>query len=215
MLLDFARLGYLRWVLVAIGVLVCAYLVLPIVFIVALSFGTSRWLAFPPPGRTLWEQGAWIAEDGWIRDHMLNEPRGGVFRHVNLLVPPKDPRAAMGFIIMEPADTPPMSGSNSLCVAAVLLEAGIVAVADPTQLAEILCVEEERVVGRDNTVSFGRLKLQLPPSPWRHHFVKARVKVRCYPDGCLAVAHGPRIIARYQQDGRLIEPQAAKTRTAA
>ena len=58
MLLDFARLGYLRWVLVAIGVLVCAYLVLPIVFIVALSFGTSRWLAFPPPGWTL----KWYAE---------------------------------------------------------------------------------------------------------------------------------------------------------
>ena len=44
---------------------------------------------------------------------MLNEPRGGVFRHVNLLVPPKDPRAQIGWIIMEPADTPPMSGSNS------------------------------------------------------------------------------------------------------
>jgi len=39
---------------------------------------------------------------------------GGVFRHVNLLVPPKDPRAAMGFIIMEPEDTPPMSGSNAI-----------------------------------------------------------------------------------------------------
>ena len=58
---------------------------------------------------------------------MLNEPRGGVFRHVNLLVPPKDPRAARAFIIMEPADTPPMSGSNSICVATVLLETGLVA----------------------------------------------------------------------------------------
>ena len=47
-----------------------------------------------------------------LRNFVLNEPRGGVFRHVNLLVPPKDPRAQMGFIIMEPADTPPMSGSN-------------------------------------------------------------------------------------------------------
>ncbi len=56
---------------------------------------------------------------------MLNEPRGGVFRHVNLLVPQKNPRAQMGWIIMEPADTPPMSGSNSICVATVLLETGI------------------------------------------------------------------------------------------
>lgn len=73
--------------------------------------------------------------------------------------------------------------------------------ADPAELAEILCVEEERVVGNDNTVTFGRLRLQLPPSPIRHHFVKARVKVRRYPDGTIAVFHGPRRIARYQADG--------------
>ena len=62
---------------------------------------------------------------------MLNEPRGGVFRHVNLLVPPKRPEAQMGFIIMEPEDTPPMSGSNSLCVATVLLETGILPMHEP------------------------------------------------------------------------------------
>lgn len=85
----------------------------------------------PPPGDTLWEQSRWIAEDETLRRFMLNEPRGGVFRHVNLLVPPKDPRAAMGFIIMEPADTPPMSGSNSMCVATVLLDTGIVPMVEP------------------------------------------------------------------------------------
>lgn len=85
----------------------------------------------PPPGETLWQQSRWIAEDGTLRDFLLNEPRGGVFRHVNLLVPPKDPRAAMGFIIMEPEDTPPMSGSNSICVATVLLDTGIVAMSGP------------------------------------------------------------------------------------
>jgi proline racemase len=70
----------------------------------------------PPPGDTLWAQRRWIAEDGELRDFVLNEPRGGVFRHVNLLVPPKHRDAQMGFIIMEPEDTPPMSGSNSICV---------------------------------------------------------------------------------------------------
>lgn len=85
----------------------------------------------PPPGDTLWAQRAWIARDQTLRRFMLNEPRGGVFRHVNLLVPPKDPRAAMGFIIMEPEDTPPMSGSNSICVATVLLDAGIVPMQEP------------------------------------------------------------------------------------
>jgi proline racemase len=85
----------------------------------------------PPPGGTLWEQRAWVESDETLRKFVLNEPRGGVFRHVNLLVPPVDPRAQMGFIIMEPADTPPMSGSNSICVVNVLLETGIVPMEEP------------------------------------------------------------------------------------
>ena len=85
----------------------------------------------PPPGATLWEQSRWIAKDQTLRNFLLNEPRGGVFRHVNLLVPPKDPSADAAFIIMEPEDTPPMSGSNSMCVATVLLDAGIIPMQEP------------------------------------------------------------------------------------
>lgn len=85
----------------------------------------------PPPGDTLWEQSRWVANDDVLRNFVLNEPRGGVFRHVNLLVPPKNPLAQMGFIIMEPADVPPMSGSNSMCVATVLLDAGILPMTEP------------------------------------------------------------------------------------
>jgi len=85
----------------------------------------------PPPGKTLWEQRTWIAKDQSLRNFMLNEPRGGVFRHVNLLVPPVHPDAQMGWIIMEPEDTPPMSGSNSICVATVLLDSGIIPMTEP------------------------------------------------------------------------------------
>jgi proline racemase len=85
----------------------------------------------PPPGETIWEQSRYIHNDGTLRNFVLNEPRGGVFRHINLLVPPKDPVAKMGFIIMEPEDTPPMSGSNTICVATVLLDTGIVAMTEP------------------------------------------------------------------------------------
>ena len=85
----------------------------------------------PPPGDTLWEQSRWIARDETLRNFVLNEPRGGVFRHVNLLVPPKDPRADAAFIIMEPEDTPPMSGSNSICVSTVLLDGGILPMTEP------------------------------------------------------------------------------------
>jgi proline racemase len=56
---------------------------------------------------------------------------GRVFRHVNLLVPPTDPAADVAFIIMEPEDTPPMSGSNSMKVATVVLETGIVPMTEP------------------------------------------------------------------------------------
>ncbi len=85
----------------------------------------------PPPGDTIWEQSRWIARDQTLRNFMLNEPRGGVFRHVNLLVPPKHPDADAAWIIMEPEDTPPMSGSNSICVSTVLLDAGLVPMQEP------------------------------------------------------------------------------------
>ena len=85
----------------------------------------------PPPGDTIWEQSRWIARDQGLRNFLLNEPRGGVFRHFNLLVPPVHPQAQMGWIIMEPEDTPPMSGSNSICVATVLLETGILPMVEP------------------------------------------------------------------------------------
>jgi proline racemase len=86
----------------------------------------------PPPGATVWEQSRFVASDGRLRALLGNEPRGGVFKHVNLLVPAVTPGSDIGFIIMEPMDTPPMSGSNSICVATVVLETGIVAMTEPT-----------------------------------------------------------------------------------
>jgi len=85
----------------------------------------------PPPGDTLWQQARWIEADQGLRNFMLNEPRGGVFKHINLLVPAKNPAAQFGFIIMEPEHTPPMSGSNSICVATVLLDSGLIAMQEP------------------------------------------------------------------------------------
>lgn len=87
---------------------------------------------------------------------------------------------------------------------AAVAESAFVKVADTAVLTESLCVQEDRVVDRANTVSWKRLKLQLPPSPLRAHYVKARVRVHEYPDGALAVFHGPRCIARYAEDGAAI-----------
>jgi len=54
----------------------------------------------PPPGNSIWEQSRWIDQDQVLRQFILNEPRGGVFRHANLLVPSKNEKAEFGFIIM-------------------------------------------------------------------------------------------------------------------
>ena len=83
---------------------------------------------------------------------------------------------------------------------AAVPEKAFVAV-DSELLRETLCIEEERVVGRDNTVAYAGLTLQLPESRVRAHYVKARVKVRKYPDGSLAVLHGPRCLCRYDHAG--------------
>ncbi|MFF3372198.1 proline racemase family protein [Streptomyces sp. NPDC002680] len=86
----------------------------------------------PPPGDTLQEQSQFLQKDETLRNLVLNEPRGGVFKHVNLLVPPKNPAADMGFVIMEPEDNPLMSGTNTMCVATVLLDTGILPMTEPT-----------------------------------------------------------------------------------
>ena len=115
----------------------------------------------PPPGETLWAQSRFLAEDQALRRFVLQEPRGGVFRHVNLLVPPKHPGAQMGFIIMEPEDTPPMSGSNSLCVATVLLETGILPMTEPETILTLEApggLIEARAACREGRVTSVRVR---------------------------------------------------------
>lgn len=78
-------------------------------------------------------------------------------------------------------------------------------VADGAQLwREILCVQDERTVGNDNTVTWRKLTLQLPPSRLRPHFVRATVRVHEYPDGALAVFWGPHRLADYDAAGTAI-----------
>jgi hypothetical protein len=94
---------------------------------------------------------------------------------------------------------------------AAVTESAFVAMRDPTGLVDILCVEEERVVARDNTVAYAGLRLQLPQSRLRAHYVKARVKLHQYPNGALAVFHGPRLLARYDASGHPIAEVGLRT----
>ena len=85
----------------------------------------------PPSGDTVFEQMQTLARDDSLRRLLLHEPRGSVAAHANLIVPSKREDCAAGYIIMEPTEYPAMSGSNTICVATVLLETGMVAMREP------------------------------------------------------------------------------------
>lgn len=93
-----------------------------------------------------------------------------------------------------------------------LADSAFVPIAQPGQFAEILCLHSERTVARDNTVRYGATTLEIPAGPIRPHYVKAKVRVHEYPDGTLAVFHGPRCLARYRANGA---PLDTDTRQAA
>ena len=77
-----------------------------------------------------------------------------------------------------------------------------------SSLADVLCIQEERRVANDNTVSYKRRILQIPADKHRLHYVKAKVRVHEYPDGTLAVFHGPRKPAHYDAEGQLTKTKA-------
>ena len=85
----------------------------------------------PPPGETVFEQMQALREDDSLRRLLLREPRGSVAFHANLIVPSRRPDCDAGFVIMEPTEYPAMSGSNTICVATVLLETGMVTMREP------------------------------------------------------------------------------------
>jgi len=95
--------------------------------------------------------------------------------------------------------------AHNACFARPAEAASSAFVAFAGKLDDILCVQEERVVAGDNTVRYKGLVLQIPADRHRHHYVKARVRVHEYPDGTLAVFHGPRCLARYRADGSPIQ----------
>jgi transposase len=75
------------------------------------------------------------------------------------------------------------------------------------QWRDVLCVQTERTVAADNTVAWKGRHLQIPPHPARAHFVRAKVRVHEYPDGELAIFHGPRCLVRWPADQDPADPQ--------
>ncbi|AET93449.1 proline racemase family protein [Caballeronia cordobensis] len=84
------------------------------------------------PGETVYEQMKWLEKnDDQIRKLMLREPRGYPPVCCNLIVPSKHPEARAGYIIMEQSEYPVMSGGNTISVATVLLETGMIPMQEP------------------------------------------------------------------------------------
>jgi proline racemase len=109
----------------------------------------------PPPGATVREQMEHLRADDRLRRFLLREPRGSVATHANLLLPATRPDCAFGYVIMEPTEYPLMSGSNTICVATVLLETGLVELREPETVVRLEApagVVEARCACRDGRV---------------------------------------------------------------
>ena len=91
----------------------------------------------PPSGATVREQMEALRADDRLRRFLLREPRGSVATHANLIVPATRPDCAFGYVIMEPTEYPLMSGSNTICVATVLLETGLVELREPETVVRL------------------------------------------------------------------------------
>jgi proline racemase len=109
----------------------------------------------PPPGETVYEQMQALRADDSLRRFLLREPRGSVATHANLIVPATHPDCHYGYVIMEPTEYPAMSGSNTICVATVLLETGMVELREPETVVRLEApagVVEVRCACRDGHV---------------------------------------------------------------
>src|ERR687884_2293802 len=113
------------------------------------------------PGGSMFEKRLYLEQHAdHLRRRMLREPRGYPGLCCNLILPPTQADADAGFVIMEQTDYPPMSGSNTICVATVLLETGMLPMREPTTElvleapAGLITVRAEVANGKVRSVTF-------------------------------------------------------------
>jgi proline racemase len=84
------------------------------------------------PGRTMFDKMRWLQRhDDRLRKFLLFEPRGAAVHSANVILPSSHPKAALGYVIMESTEYPPMSGSNTICTVTAILETGILPMREP------------------------------------------------------------------------------------
>ena len=165
----------------------------------------------PPPGATVFEQMQALRRDDGLRRLLLREPRGSVAVHANLVVPATRPDCDAGFIIMEPTEYPAMSGSNTICVATVLLETGMLELREPETVIRLEApggVVEVRAACRDGRVE----SVELTNVPAFAERLDAVLEVEGLGTIAVDVAYGGMwyAIADAQALGFAIEPNEAR-----
>src|SRR6266481_1120067 len=164
------------------------------------------------PGRSMFEKMTWLrAHADHLRLRMLREPRGYPAANCNLILPPTDPDADAGFVIMEQVEYPPMSGTNTICVATVLIETGMVPATEPvTRLkletpAGLIAVDAEVHHGKVRKVTFRNV-----PAFATH--LDAKVEVRGLGTVTVDVAYGGMfyVIADAEALGFRLTPDEAR-----
>ncbi len=84
------------------------------------------------PGETMFDKRGYLERNlDQLRELLLFEPRGAVWHNANIVLPSNDPDASLGYVILESTEYPVMSGSNTMCVATVLLETGMLPMVEP------------------------------------------------------------------------------------
>jgi trans-L-3-hydroxyproline dehydratase len=169
-----------------------------------------------PPGATVREQMDALRADDRLRRFLLREPRGSVATHANLIVPSTRADCAFGYVIMEPTEYPLMSGSNTICVATVLLETGLVELQEPETVVRLEApagVIEARCSCRDGRVE----SVELTNVPARASHLDAALEVPGLGTVTVDVAFGGMwyAIADAAALGFAIEPHEARDLCAA
>ena len=109
------------------------------------------------PGATMFEKMKYLereADD--LRLRMLREPRGYPATCCNLILPPTHPDADAGYVIMEQVEYPGMSGTNTIAVATVLIETGMVAAQEP--MTRLTLEAPAGLIGIEARVEGGKVK---------------------------------------------------------
>ena len=164
------------------------------------------------PGETMFDKRNYLEhERDWLRKLLLTEPRGQVARNANIVLPSNHPDADAGYVIMESIEYPVMSGSNTICVATVLLETGMLEMTEPT--TKLVLESAAGLIPVECTVADGKVtSVRFTNQPAFVYQLDAKVEVAGIGTVTMDVAWGGMayIIMDAQSLGFRIEPHEGR-----